>query len=403
MSVLLSVLLHYLNALTKVFGILEFSFDANSQTFIRSTFWQVYSWIWHLVFILPASCFGVYIFCTEVWRTVSSNRGSKYILNISIDNWAIGWAMGCIIIGISSVLMLRKRRMLQKVLNTLVSIEEMHKELFGEELNFYSTQFVNALLNAMLANWKFVPTNPWLSIYLVASWYHCLTYIVFTKVTLLFNQHYLESLARCLRKRRDCSSAKRTLYFLYYKKLLRLSKKLQTFWWPVLISTVILECLYILHIGVIEVLDNLFLTFVTAFFYIFNDSNMISLYKVTRRIHHLEMHTLNELFELELMLSDREWQSKRNLRLVRVSCLCYMKLPLNPLYTCVYRLQMEQLLLKRLTRQERVATLHNCFYLESTVLMQTADVIALISIIEFSLIYFVYKPTSAVTALPENT
>lgn len=317
MSVLLRVLLLFLNMMSKFSGILEFSFDANSQRFVRSSFWQWYSWIWHIIFILPASCYGLYIVCIEVWPGVLINRSSS---NISIDNWAMGWAMSCTIIGISSVLMLRKRRLWQKVLNTLVSIEEMHQELFGEEVSFYSTEFLGALMHTMLANWRFVPTNPWLSLYLVGSWYHSLVHIMLTKVTLLFNQHYLESLARCLKRRRQCSSAKRTLYYRYYRRLLGLGKNLQKFWWPVLISTLILESLYFIQLGLNEFVTNIISIFVVAMTYFFFDSNVLYMYKVTRHIHRLEENTLNDLYELEIVLSLEELQSERNLRLLRVSC-----------------------------------------------------------------------------------
>lgn len=266
-----------------------------------------------LVFILPASCFGLYKLCIAV---VTSNRVSK---NFNVFfKWASSWALGCSIIGISCLVMKSKRRLLQRVLNQLVSLGRIHHELFGKEIKIRLLDYAQ-IVRDLNSNWWTGSDNSWLNLYLVFSWCHCLLQIFLTDITLTVNIYHLNSLALCLNERLECSPAKRSLYLRYYRKLLDLSRNLQQLWWPVHISTLTFEVIYYIQLGLNEYVDNMQGAAMGIFVSSFLDSNAIYLYKTTREIHRLENRILDDLFELEVLLWDKETHGTRNLRLVKVS------------------------------------------------------------------------------------
>lgn len=314
MNLLLKVLFFLLDILSKFSAVLEFRFDAYRKKFIRSTFLQWYFWIMHVVFILPASCFGLYELGIGL---VSSNRSSKYF-NV-LFNWASSWAMGCTIIGISSLVMKSKRRLLQKVLNQFLSLDQMHRQLFGKEVKVCISDFSIHIVRDLNVSWWIDSDNPWLNLYLLFTWCHHVMQLMLTDASLLFNIYYLDSLALCLDERLECSPAKRSHYLQYYKKLLDLSKNLQMLWWPIYISTLTFEIIFYILLGLNKYVDNLLGAVIGIVISGFIDSNVIYIYEMTREIHRLEKRILNDLIELEILLSDKETHSTHNLRIVQVS------------------------------------------------------------------------------------
>lgn len=314
MKLVLKVLVFLFDLLTKLSAVIEFRFDVYRKKFIRSTFLHWYSWIMYLVFVLPASCFGLYELVIGV---VSSKQSSKYFT--VLFNWASSWAMGSTIMGISSLVMKSKRRLLQKVLNQFLSLDQLHRQLFGKEVKIYISDSAVHIVRDLNATWWIDSDNPWLNLYLIFSWLHHMMQIMLTDATLLFNIYYLESLALCLDERLECSPAKRSLYLQYYKKLLDLSKNLQMLWWPIHISTLTFEIIFYIQLGLNKFVDNMYGAVIGILFSGLFDSNVIYIYDMTSEIHRLEKKILNDLIELEILLSDKETHTMHNLRIVQVS------------------------------------------------------------------------------------
>lgn len=261
-----------------------------------------------LVFILPASCFGLY----KLYNAVVSKN-----FNV-LFKWASSWALGCSIIGIICLVMQRKRRLLQRVLNQLISLDRVHYQLFGKGIKIRLFDYAQ-IVRDLNSNWWTGSDNSWLNLYLVFSWCHHLMQLFLTDTTLTINIYHLKSLALCLNERLECSPATRSLYLHYYRKLLELSKNLQQLWWPVHISTLTFEVIYYIQLALNDYVDSMQRGVMGIFLSSFIDSNAFYLYKTTREIHRLENRILDNLFELEVLLSDKETHGTRNLRLVQVS------------------------------------------------------------------------------------
>lgn len=381
------VLLYSFNALTKILALNIFGYNRRKNKFENSTFWFYYLMIYHLLFIWPINLIVLtYVKDERPTQELSFERISirTYECIIIIHNVSVavqGWTI------------LQYRHQLCELLNRLLSIVRLHRQIFGRSIS---------------VSWFFVAIHLLRELYRLPIYcYHdkilyevlCLLAVrimvanLISDVSMMIHLECIKSLAKHLAKLKSPSQQLRRADCIeYFEQLMQLKHGLQQLSWVSSTARLITEIIFSIY--------SMFFFYWTSISYggslyivkglvrIVCLTNMLQFTLMARRIDEMEKKILDRLYQHDLLGTLTCQSRKLQDRIEKVINFLGFSFSWGEIKR-IFLFKLERLHLKSCYLKERSITILNYIYSQRSLILELVHFLftTVVLLISFSFKY----------------
>lgn len=311
MSYYLKVLLKLLNILTKIFAFNELDYDRRQNKMVSCRLLVWYMRVLHCVVIWPV-CITMFVYYVTVWE-VKKLTLHYMLIRLGVYITAVRYVCS----GLMGWYIVRYRRELCRLLNQFLRLAEMHREIFGREVDVSKLWLTAHFFREIYFIFYFTP----LSFGFAGSMNFItgrLPFVFFLlDMSLMIHHNMIQSLAEHIDEVSYTRHLKRARCIEYFEQLLQLKHKLQQFSWISTTARLNVEVMLMMMLCVVvfwvHFVSGNMISIARIVVECLLMSNMLPNVRMARAIELMESKVLDQLYQDEI-LSSLKWRRTTRMR-----------------------------------------------------------------------------------------